>query len=212
MPIAAHSATPSLRIDQAQTRATLISTAIHLTVLLTAIGVLHRTPRRAPSTLPGTATGIRFLTYYTPGSTEHASNDVHIPHPTTQASKSTQHSALAAPKPEQQPQPPAADRGSANSVESGLGSGDISIALQQYFPHPTPDLSALPHGTSGEVVLNAVIDEHGKISDLTLLKGLGSPIDDAVIATVKQWSWKPATKNGVPIPSEQELHFRYERS
>ena len=211
MPIAAHPAATSIRTIYARSRATLISAAIHLTVLLTALGVLHRAPRRVPYTLPGTATGIRFLTYYTPGSTEHASNDIHTPHPTKQASPSTQHSALAVPKPEQ-PQPPAADRGSANSVESGQGSGDISIALQQYFPHPTPDLSALPHGTSGEVVLNAVIDEHGKLSDLTLLKGLGSPIDDAVIATVKQWSWKPATKNGVPIQSEQELHFRYERS
>jgi protein TonB len=44
------------------------------------------------------------------------------------------------------------------------------------------------------------------------MKGLGQPIDDVVIATVKQWSFAPATRNGVPIPSEQELHFHYERS
>ena len=206
-----NTAATSIRANDARYHACLISIAAHLTVLIIVLGVFHHAPRRAPYTLPGTATGVRFLTYYTPGSTEHAANDVHAAHPTTQASPSTQHSALPVPKPEQ-PQPPAADRGSANSVESGLGSGDISIALQQYFPHPTPDLSALPHGTSGEVVLNAVIDEHGKITDLTLLKGLGPPIDDAVIATVKQWSWKPATKKGVPIQSEQELHFRYERS
>jgi protein TonB len=62
------------------------------------------------------------------------------------------------------------------------------------------------------VILDAVIDEHGKISDLKLMHGLGQPIDDVVIATVRQWSFAPATRNGVPIPSEQELHFHYERS
>src|ERR1700712_1048335 len=100
MPIAAQPTATSIRTNRAQTRATLISTAIHLTVLLTALGVLHRTPRRAPYTLPGTPTGVRFLTYYTPGRPEHAPNDVHTPPPPTQAATSTHHSALAAPKPE----------------------------------------------------------------------------------------------------------------
>src|ERR1039458_3712309 len=80
-----------------------------------------------------------------------------------------------------------------------------------YFPHPTPDLSGLPHGTEGDVVLDAVIDEHGKIAHLTLLKGLGAPIDQAVIATVQQWCYTPAKKEGIPVPSEQELHFHYQR-
>jgi len=55
------------------------------------------------------------------------------------------------------------------------------------------------------------IDEHGKIAELTLLQGLGPTIDDEVIQTVDQWIYTPATKNGVPVPSIQELHFHYER-
>jgi protein TonB len=101
--------------------------------------------------------------------------------------------------------------GVGTSARSGLGEGDITIALQTYFPYPKPDLSGLPHGTKGDVVLDAVIDEHGKIAQLTLLKGLGSPIDESVIATVQSWSYTPAMKNGVPVTSEQELHFHYER-
>jgi hypothetical protein len=55
-------------------------------------------------------------------------------------------------------------------------------------------------------------DGHGKIAELTLMQGLGPAIDDAVIALVNQWYFVPATKNGVPVPSVQELHFHYERA
>ena len=61
------------------------------------------------------------------------------------------------------------------------------------------------------MILDAVIDDHGKITQLTLVKGLGSPVDETVIATVQQWTYTPAMKNGVPVASEQELHFHYER-
>jgi hypothetical protein len=47
---------------------------------------------------------------------------------------------------------------------------------------------------------NAVIDKHGKVSQLTLLKGLDPSIDQAVIATVKQWRFTPATKAAYPLP------------
>jgi protein TonB len=104
-----------------------------------------------------------------------------------------------------------AEKGSDNSALSGIGEGDISLALQKYFPYPKPDLSVLPHGTHGDVILAAVVDPDGKISELTLLQGLGPAIDDVVIATVKQWSYIPATRHGVPVPSKQELHFHYER-
>jgi protein TonB len=92
-----------------------------------------------------------------------------------------------------------------------LGDGDVTIALEKYFPYPKPSLSTLPAGFAGDVILNAVIDEHGKVAQLTLLHGVGSPIDDQVIQTVEQWTYVPAMKNGVPVASVQELHFHYER-
>lgn len=109
------------------------------------------------------------------------------------------------------PEPPHSDPGIGNSSESGLGEGDIHIALQQHFPYPQPDLSVLARGTKGDVVLDAIIDEHGRIAQLTVLKGLAPSIDQAVIATVKQWLFTPATKDGVPVASEQEFRFHYER-
>lgn len=93
-----------------------------------------------------------------------------------------------------------------------LGSGDINIALASYFPTPAPDLSALPRGTRGDVILDIVIDSAGKIAGVTMTSGLGHGIDESVIATVHQWTFKPATRDGKPVASEQELHFHYEKA
>jgi protein TonB len=32
-----------------------------------------------------------------------------------------------------------------------------------------------------------------------------------VIATIRQWTFNPANRDGHPIASEQELHFHYEK-
>lgn len=192
------------------TRSTVSSAVIHAAVLLALLGVWHRAPIVAPYKLPGTAHGLSLLTYYSPGGPETAANDL-------QAKKAVATEALARHAPPV-PAPstktvtaPSAQAGIGSSAESGLGEGDIKIALQKVFPYPKPDLSVLPHGTKGDVILNAVIDINGNISELTLLKGIDPAIDNLVIATVKQWSYTPAMKDGVPVPSEQELHFHYER-
>ena len=98
-----------------------------------------------------------------------------------------------------------------SSGTDSLGSGDISIAVLKASPRPRPDLSQLPRGSAGDVVLDAVIGPDGSIEKLTLVRGLGHGIDEVVIATVQAWTFLPATKDGKPIASEQELHFHYER-
>jgi|GEM_PF-1074977 len=202
-----------VRAAFAGSRSAVISVAVHAVLLLAIAGVLHRAATVAPYKLPGTAQGTRLLTYFANGTPPHALSDLPAKEPVKDKSVSVQHAAIAlpAPKPKQEGAP-ATDEGKGNSADSGLGEGDIKIAVQTYFPYPKPNLSGLPHGTSSDIILDAVIDEHGKISDLKLMKGLGDGIDETVIATVKQWTFAPATRNGVPIPSEQELHFHYERS
>lgn len=64
-------------------------------------------------------------------------------------------------------------------------------------------------GTEGDVILSAVIDEQGKISQLTLLTGIDPAINQNVIQTVSQWTFTPATKDGQPVASKQELHFHF---
>jgi protein TonB len=191
-------------------RSTVFSVAIHAILLLSIAGVFHHAPKIAPYRFPGTAQGVQLLTYYSPGSMVSGKSDIAPKVVDKQKAAAVVHAKVAPPKQED-----AADvrteRGIATSGASGLGQGNITIAMQKFFPYPKPSLTTLPHGTAGDVILNAVIDEHGKIAELTLLQGLGPDIDNEVIQTVNQWVYTPATKDGIPVPSVQELHFHYER-
>jgi protein TonB len=200
---------PGPRLRRLTLQGPVLSIAVHATLLLAIAVWIHRTPRIAPFKLPGTARGLTLLTYYSPGSRKPPATDSPIRSARTMTAKTERRKAADKPAP---PQPPQSNAGTGSTTESGLGEGDIRIALLQHFPYPHPDLSALAHGTKGDVILDAVIDNHGKITQLTLVKGLDPSIDQEVIATVRQWFFTPATKDGVPVPSEQEFHFHYERS
>jgi periplasmic protein TonB len=193
-----------------RSRSALLSVAIHAALLIALAIYPHHAPRIAPFRLPGTAKGVTLLTYFSPGSIRPAKSEPSVT--TRRATQQLAQPRKAAPKPQPAAtEPPPSAPGTGMTGESGVGEGDIRIALLQTFHYPRPDLSVLPRGVKGDVVLNAVIDEHGKITSLTLLRGLAPLIDEAVMATVKQWLFTPATKDGVPVASEQELHFHYER-
>jgi protein TonB len=192
-----------------QNRSTLLSISIHALVLIAIAGVLHKTAELMPYRLPGTRDGVQLLTYYAPGST-HAMGSVVPAKVVAKKDVSTAKTTMGMPTPVSAAAPDAR-QGDGASAQSGLGDGNITIALQKYFPSPKPSLASLPQGAVGDVVLKAVIDEHGKIAQLTLLAGLGPAIDDDVIQTVNQWVYTPAMKDGVPVASVEELHFHYER-
>jgi protein TonB len=197
-------------VSRPNRRGTIASAVVHALVLLSVVGVLHRTPKLVVYRLPGSKQGVQYLTYYSPGSTQVSQSDIASKAVTKPEPKSVVHSPAVAPQTEEATAL-STERGDGNAGQSGLGDGNITIALQKYFPYPKPSLSTLPRGTAGDVILNAVIDQHGKISELTLLQGLGPAIDNEVIQTVNQWVYTPATKDGVPVSSVQELHFHYER-
>jgi protein TonB len=199
-----------MRAIGSQHKGEVLSVAAHSLLLLCFVGGISRSPKVTPYRLPGTALGATQLTYYSPGSFQPLATET--PRKGLEKAKATPtlHPIASAPEPVRS-QVATSEAGVGTSAKSGLGEGDITIALETYFPYPTPDLAALPHGTKGDVILDAVIDEQGRISQLTLLKGLGSPVDESVIATVQQWRYTPAMKEGVPVSSERELHFHYER-
>jgi protein TonB len=99
----------------------------------------------------------------------------------------------------------------AASGVDALGDGDTTVALVVVHPSPKPDLSQLPSGTSGDVIVDVVIDKDGKIAKYTMMRGLGHGVDQTVLATIQQWTFQPATRNGIPVASEQELLFHYVR-
>lgn len=188
----------------------MVSIGVHAGVagLLAVMAHVHG-PLLAPRHMPGTAQGTVLMFNYQllgapPGSTsakarEQAKGPA-LPKPakslTDKAKQLTQAATNEAP---------------GNAADGSEGDGNISIALVQFHPRPMPDLSTLTPGTSGDVVLDALIDAQGKVANLSVAKSLGSDVDQQVMATVRTWTFTPATRNGTPIASEQELLFHYER-
>jgi protein TonB len=51
----------------------------------------------------------------------------------------------------------------------------------------------------GPVILEAVIDKQGNVTDAFVLRGLRLGLDEAAIAAVKQWKYTPTVYNGRPV-------------
>ncbi len=92
------------------------------------------------------------------------------------------------------------------------GEADVSVAMADFYPAPKPDLSVLPHGTSGDVVIDIVIDEDGKVVETQVDQGMGHGLDEAVMAVLQTWTFTPATRAGKPVASKQQLLFHFERA
>jgi protein TonB len=206
-------ASPNPRHAARRTRPTAAtaSIALHALLIATIVAAGHFAPRVTPIRMPGTAAGTHLLPVYSLGGVTGAlaeSKPAPAPRPATPT--------IAPPKPQPAPTPQptgaAPDPGPGNSGLAAFGDGNINIALIQKHTSPAPDLSVLPHGTRGDVMLSIVIDATGHITDIKLDKGIDPTIDKTVIATVQQWLFAPATRNGQPVASEQELLFHYERS
>ena len=45
-----------------------------------------------------------------------------------------------------------------------------------------------------------MIGEDGLVRDVKVLKGLPFGLEEAAVEAVRQWTFEPATKNGLPVP------------
>jgi TonB family protein len=106
-----------------------------------------------------------------------------------------------------------------NSVEAGslLGSGydgpasgdEVKPALPAMFQEFKIPRSDLPNGLHGDVIVEITIDAEGKVVGERLLQGVGAGVDERVISAVRDWRYRPATRNGVPIPSKRDVYFHF---
>ena len=52
----------------------------------------------------------------------------------------------------------------------------------------------------GTVIVEAVIDEQGDVTGARVLKGLPLGLSEAAVEAIKTWKFKPATREGLPVP------------
>jgi TonB family protein len=86
---------------------------------------------------------------------------------------------------------------------------EVIPALPQVFPDPAVSRADLPPGVQGDVVVEVTIDEQGNVVELKLIRGIGYGIEDRVLATLRQWRFRPASKDGVTIASQHIVTFHY---
>jgi len=111
------------------------------------------------------------------------------------------------------PKAPHAGDGS-NQAMNGNGSDaeDARPAFPTYSPRPpVTDRSLLPR-SEVKIVVDVDLDAFGQVVRETLVKGMGTKLDQIVLDTVKTWRFQPATVNGKPLPSEDELIFPFNPS
>ena len=98
---------------------------------------------------------------------------------------------------------------------SFLGSTDPRVFLEkwvyQYLKYPD---AAVRDGIQGRVLVDFVIDESGKVTDVKVLKGVDPLLDDEAVRVIAASpAWKPGLVRGKKVKAEISLYveFRLER-
>ena len=88
--------------------------------------------------------------------------------------------------------------------------GDVTAPIAIYKPDPAYSEEARKAKYQGTVVLWIIVDRDGNVSECKVVKPLGMGLDEKAEEAVRTWKFKPATKNGMPVPVQVmvEVSFR----
>ncbi len=100
---------------------------------------------------------------------------------------------------------------------SGFGDGDgpfqvggnVRAPEKIYFPQPNYTEEARMARIQGIVILQTIIDVDGSVKNVKVLKDLTLGLTESAVETVKTWKFKPATRNGEPVPVYFHLQIRF---
>lgn len=87
--------------------------------------------------------------------------------------------------------------------------GSVSKPVKIYDPQPQYTEEARRARIQGVVILQAVIDCDGFVTDINVLKGLPLGLTEAAILAVSQWRFEPARQNGQPVSVYYNLTINF---
>jgi len=104
----------------------------------------------------------------------------------------------------------------AGSTYGSLYSGDLTgpevrPALWISGPNPAVAASEFAEGLEGSVIVEITIDDQGSVIATHLIQGLAGPVDARVIEALQMARFIPAKRNGVSIPSKQDVYYHFPR-
>ncbi len=88
-----------------------------------------------------------------------------------------------------------------------VAAATLPAQLIKKVPPTYPQIAAVARA-GGKVELNATVNQDGKIGKITVLSG-NPLLREAAISAVKQWVYKPATRNGEPIESTVAVEINF---
>jgi len=73
------------------------------------------------------------------------------------------------------------------------------VALSQAPPYVPPTLLDLVRRLRRVGAIDIVIDERGSVGEVVVRQSVNTAYDTLVVASVRNWKYRPATKDGVPV-------------
>ena len=77
--------------------------------------------------------------------------------------------------------------------------GDVKAPEKILSPQPQYTEIARKARVQGVVIVQAIIDKEGNVTNVKVLKGLSMGLDDEAVKAIKKWKFQPATLNGKPV-------------
>ena len=78
-----------------------------------------------------------------------------------------------------------------------------------YRPSPACTEEARKHHVTGTIPVELSVTETGSISDIKLVRTLGYGLDQEVLKTLRIWRFKPALKDGIPVPATIKVEVNF---
>jgi protein TonB len=76
---------------------------------------------------------------------------------------------------------------------------------------PTYPMAARQLGLAGTVVMNVLVNEQGTVDQVVLVSGIaGGDLNESAMRAVRSWTYRPATKQGVPVKvwTSEQIAFK----
>jgi TonB family protein len=81
--------------------------------------------------------------------------------------------------------------------------------VEEYTTPPLYSDEARRRGIEGRLVLRARIESDGRVSEARVAKGLGFGLDQNALVALRQWRFRPGTRDGSAVASDVELEIEF---
>ncbi len=94
-------------------------------------------------------------------------------------------------------------------IDGPIEGHEVHVALPVVFPDPQVARSELPRDLKGDVIVEVTIDAQGNVVETRIVQAIGHGIDEKIVAALRQRRYQPATLDGLPVASKQDVYFHF---